>query len=91
MSAVPPIIEPILIDRAGLKTVGVTFSNAWLLDLEARGLFPRRLSVGGRKTCWLLAEVRFIAKRAADRDVSAAERRRATRPSCVAPRRRIAI
>ena len=74
-------IEPIVVDRAGLAKLGINLSNQWLLDLEAAGKFPKRLSIGGRRVCWLLSEVRaFIEQRAGERDASAAERRRVTRP-----------
>lgn len=73
--------EPLLVDRAGLKALGVTFSNAWLLRLEADNRFPRRISLGSRKCCWLLTEIRsFISERAAVREASAIKRRRITRP-----------
>jgi predicted DNA-binding transcriptional regulator AlpA len=59
--------EPVLVDRAGLRTLGIPFSNAHLLRLESEGRFPRRMSIGTRNTFWLLAEIRaFIADRASD-------------------------
>jgi predicted DNA-binding transcriptional regulator AlpA len=72
--------EAILVDHEDLERLGVKFSNAWLLKLEQRGDFPRRLSIGGRKTVWLLSEVKAAITRAAERrDASAAERRRIVR------------
>lgn len=60
-------IEPVFIDRAGLRALGIPFSNVHLLRLEREGRFPRRLSLGARNTCWVLAEIRaFIADRTSD-------------------------
>jgi prophage regulatory protein len=73
-------LEPLVIDPEGLKQLGVAFSNQHLLRLEASGRWPKRLSLGARSVCWLLAEVKaVIAQRATDRDAAAIERNRAAR------------
>jgi predicted DNA-binding transcriptional regulator AlpA len=73
-------VEPVLIDRKGLARLGLVFSNTWLLELERTGGFPARLSIGARKTVWLLSEVReFIGKRASEREASSAARSHAIR------------
>ena len=71
-----PTIEPLVVDNEGLIALGIDMSNAWRLKLENEGRFPRRLSLGGRKTCYLLSEItEFIAHRAAERDASSEVRR----------------
>jgi predicted DNA-binding transcriptional regulator AlpA len=58
-------LEPLVVDPEGLKQLGVAFSNQHLLRLEASGCWPKRLSLGARRVCWLLAEIRAaIAQRA---------------------------
>jgi predicted DNA-binding transcriptional regulator AlpA len=67
LSETQTAIEPVLIDAKGLQRLGITLSNPYLLRLESEGKFPRRLSLGARNVCWVLAEVReFIASRASD-------------------------
>jgi predicted DNA-binding transcriptional regulator AlpA len=68
-------IEPLLVDFSGLERMGIRYSNAWLLELEKRGEFPKRISVGARKVAWVVAEVKAaIAKAAAERETTAAAR-----------------
>lgn len=82
------VVDPIIIDRSGLEACGIKFSNAWLLSLEAKDQFPRRFSLGSRKCVWLFREIReFVEKRAAERDLSAAERRRLVRSNSLPQQR----
>ena len=72
--------EPLIVGPDGLRRLGVPFSNQHLLRLEAQGKWPRRLSLGARRVCWQLEEVKgAIARRAAERESAAAERSRAAR------------
>lgn len=48
--------NPILIDHADLRRLGVKLHNSSLLRLEAQGLWPKRVKVGA-KTHWLAEEV----------------------------------
>ncbi len=50
------MINPILIDHAGLRARGVKLHNSTLLRLEAKGRWPKRVKVGA-KTHWLAEEV----------------------------------
>ena len=64
----------LLLSRADLKAVGIRYSNAHLLRLEASGRFPVRLRLSPGRVAWLQAEiVKFIADRAADRINGSAE------------------
>jgi len=70
-----PAPERVVVDLAGLRAMGVNFSNQHLLSLEKTGRWPRRLSLGGRFVVWLRSEVlATIEARAAEREASAAER-----------------
>lgn len=47
-------------------------SRSLIYSLEARGLFPRHLSLGARCSAWVASEVdRWIAERIAARDTQA--------------------
>lgn len=48
--------NPILIDHADLRRLGVKLHNSSLLRLEAQGRWPKRVKVGA-KTHWLAEEV----------------------------------
>jgi prophage regulatory protein len=88
----PASVAPVLVDRAGLKAMGVYFSNPWLLKLEAEGTFPKRISLGARRVHWVLSEVQdYIARRIAQRDVAAETRRRLARPHAIKRRSRSTI
>jgi predicted DNA-binding transcriptional regulator AlpA len=52
--------DDVLLRRADLKRLGIHYSNAHLLRLEARGLFPRRVRLTpgkGGKVAWKEREV----------------------------------
>jgi predicted DNA-binding transcriptional regulator AlpA len=74
--------EAVLVDHKDLERLGVKFSNAWLLKLEQRGDFPRRLSIGGRETVWLLTEVKAAITRAPRRIGGRAPPHRSGRGRC---------
>ncbi|MEQ9490512.1 MAG: AlpA family phage regulatory protein [Alphaproteobacteria bacterium] len=58
-----------LIDRNGLRDVGVCFSNKHLLSLERRGLFPKRVRLAPQTVCWLEHEIsEWLEARIAERD-----------------------
>jgi prophage regulatory protein len=62
-----------LLDREGLKEKGIRYSPTQLWRLMAAGKFPRRLTIGGGKNCWVEQEIDdFIAARIAERDDAAA-------------------
>jgi predicted DNA-binding transcriptional regulator AlpA len=49
----------VLLQRADLKRLGIHYSNAHLLRLEARGVFPRRVRLSrgkGGKVAWIERE-----------------------------------
>lgn len=67
--------EPLVLSPEGLARLGVGYSNMHRLRLEARGAFPKRLSLGSRRVCYLTSEIKaWIVQRAADRDATAAAR-----------------
>ena len=58
-----------------LPRLGIDFTNHHRLNLESKGAFPKRLSLGGRRVSYLMSEIRaWVASRAAERDTSAALR-----------------
>jgi hypothetical protein len=49
---------PVVIDIQGLRRSGVpSYCNGYLLQLEKKGLFPRRHYLSRNKPVWILAEV----------------------------------
>jgi len=53
-----------LVRREGLRQLGIDYSNAWLIQLENRRAFPRRVQISGNRVAWVLAEVeRWIQER----------------------------
>ena len=63
-----PSGQRILLNRADLKSLGIRFSNATLLRLEAASRFPRRLRLSGASVCWDQGEVMaWIEDRKAER------------------------
>jgi predicted DNA-binding transcriptional regulator AlpA len=42
----------LILSRTDLRSLGIWQSNTTLLRLEAKGLFPRRLKIGGTATAW---------------------------------------
>ncbi len=60
----------ILLDRQGLKSRGITFTNAHLIRLENAGKFPRRLRITAGRVAWLQDEIDgWIEAKAAARGV----------------------
>ena len=58
----------LLLTRADLKSLGIRFSNATLLRLEAAKRFPRRLRLSGASVCWDHDEVMaWVEARKAER------------------------
>jgi predicted DNA-binding transcriptional regulator AlpA len=58
----------LLLSRADLKKLGVTYSNAHLLRLETSGRFPARIRLSAGRVVWLYCEVlTLIEQRAAAR------------------------
>jgi predicted DNA-binding transcriptional regulator AlpA len=49
--------NPIALDRAGLRKIGIRTANSTLLRWEKAGLFPRRYRIGGC-VFWDLESVR---------------------------------
>jgi predicted DNA-binding transcriptional regulator AlpA len=63
-----PKAGPVLLNRANLKSLGITFSNAHLLRLEGAKRFPRRLRLSSASVCWDHDEVMaWIEARKAER------------------------
>jgi len=56
-----------ILSRSDLRErKGIRFSNVWLLELEQRGKFPKRVRLGERRFGWLEHEIdRWIEQRAA--------------------------
>jgi prophage regulatory protein len=80
MSTEQNVSEPLVVSLEVLARLGVDFTNQHLLRMEADGRWPRRLSLGSRKVCWLMSEVKAaIARRAEEREAAAVERSRAAR------------
>lgn len=47
-----------ILSRSDLREKkGIGFSNVWLLDLEQRGKFPKRVRLGERRFGWLEDEI----------------------------------
>jgi prophage regulatory protein len=62
-----------IMNHADIRGRGITFSRAHLIRLEKKGLFPKRLQLSPGRVGWLESEIdRWIAERAAARDVGAA-------------------
>jgi len=63
----------VLLDDAGLKQLGISFSRQHRHRLIQQGRFPRPLKVGQNKNAWLASEIHdWIAARVAERDAKAA-------------------
>jgi predicted DNA-binding transcriptional regulator AlpA len=61
-------VPQLLLSRADLKKLGITYCNAHLLRLEASGRFPARIRLSAGRVVWLYGEVlHFIERRAAER------------------------
>lgn len=72
---------PALLSVDDLKKLGITFTNVYLLQLEARGKFPRRIAITTRSTKWCCEEVlNWAADRVFARERLYAERAAAVRP-----------
>ncbi len=48
---------PRVLDRNGLRDLGVCLSNTHMLRLESRGRFPKRVYLSPQKVVWLESEV----------------------------------
>jgi len=60
--------EKLLLSRADLKSLGITYSNAHLLRLESTRRFPSRVRLSPGRVAWLKSEIlAFIENRAAER------------------------
>ena len=56
---------PRIVTKKELRLL-VPYSPQYILRLEKRGLFPRRIQIGPRRVGWWLSEIlEWIAKRAA--------------------------
>jgi predicted DNA-binding transcriptional regulator AlpA len=61
-------LPQLLLSRNDLKKLGITYSNAHLLRLEASGRFPARIRLSAGRVVWLYREILdLIEKRAAER------------------------
>jgi predicted DNA-binding transcriptional regulator AlpA len=67
--APPNRLQPLLLTRKDLKSLGIPYSNAHLLRLEAVGKFCKRLRLSPRgRAAWLYEDViGWIDARAAER------------------------
>lgn len=52
-----PLDSRLILSRTDLRALGIWQSNTTLLRLEAKGLFPRRLKIGGTATAWDRKEI----------------------------------
>jgi predicted DNA-binding transcriptional regulator AlpA len=48
---------PVVIDIQGLRRLGITWCNGYILQREKRGEFPHRHYLSRNKPVWILAEV----------------------------------
>jgi len=63
-----PIPSAVLLSRHDLKAIGIRFSAAPLLRLEAAGNFPPRLRLSTLRVAWVKQEVLdWIEQRVAER------------------------
>ena len=80
---------PALLDRdAVFRVIGKLYSNTHLLAMEARGAFPRRVSLSPRRTVWPLDEILlWVAQQLeGDREAAMDKRRNAVRGAVDAQR-----
>jgi hypothetical protein len=57
-----------VITKAHLPDKGITYCNYYLLQLEGKGRFPKRIRLSERKVGWFEHEIdEWIAARAAER------------------------
>ena len=50
-------MEPEYVDIHGLRRLGITWSNGYMLQQEKKGLFVRRLYLSPNKPVWPLKEI----------------------------------
>ncbi len=63
----------VLLDDAGLRSLGIRFSRQHLHRLIRQGRFPRPVKIGANRNAWLTTEINdWIAARIAERDAEAA-------------------
>ena len=61
------------VTRKGLVERGITYSDGYLLTLESRGEFPKRMYLSPRKVVWVSDEVSAWAEqKIAERDAEQA-------------------
>ena len=71
-----------LIDLAGLRAFGITWTAQYLRQLEREGRFPRRVHLGERRVAWVEQEVQeHVAKLMAARRPGAADHQSVARAS----------
>ena len=60
MSSQPAVPSRLLYSRVDLRRRGINISNSSQLRMEAAGLFPVRVRLGGQKgrtVCWIATEI----------------------------------
>lgn len=63
------MLHPTIIDKNGLKALGVPYCVGYLRQLEQQGRFPRRRYLSPVKPVWLRDEVEsWLAKRVGPRE-----------------------
>ena len=59
-----------IIDKEGLRRLGITYHLSYLLTLEKKNRFPRRKYLSPVRPVWLLSEVeQWIAEKVKQREV----------------------
>lgn len=63
--------QKILLCRADLEELGISYSNTHLLRLEAAGEFPKRVRLSPQRVAWHQVEVlQWISEKCTERDAS---------------------
>ena len=63
-----PSRAPLLLERTGIRALGITVSNSTLLRWEYAGRFPRRIRMAGCSVAWPADEIlSWIEDRKAER------------------------
>jgi prophage regulatory protein len=61
-------VHRVLLTRADLRLLGITYSPAHLLRLEAIGKFPQRVRLSPLKVAWIQKEIlAWIEQRSSER------------------------
>lgn len=50
-------LQRVLVDKKGLKLLGIPYSLTHIARLERAGLFPKRIQLGACRVAWFLDEV----------------------------------